>query len=278
MGTWSAEIFGDDVAMDVRGEFEALIDRRVRPAVAADRVARQFRAEVSDPDDGPVVYLALASLLVDSGISDHPILDRAKSIIERGEGLDRWRDAGIEAFEERLQVYSAFQIMLNSPQCQSEPEKKRRRRSPSFGSVVEIPLPNGKLGYAQYLRNERDGPLIQVFDCQSDTALSVSEVAELRPLWPPILGGILYAVAHDRWKVIGKLPIPDFPPPLFKWGFPDDDGRVHRWFLRSEMADAPLGEVLPEQYKDLEFHVIWGPDSIEERIVTGTNDFLRKLH
>jgi hypothetical protein len=69
---------------------------------------------LEDEDEGPIVYLALASLLVDQGISDSLIIKRAISIIANREGLERWREAGDEALEERLEVYSALAKKLES--------------------------------------------------------------------------------------------------------------------------------------------------------------------
>src|SRR5262245_49111245 len=105
MGTWGAGIFEDDVALDVRDAFRDATDSAMSATEAADQVLQEFSEQLEDSDDGPVIRLALASLLLDCGITDHPALDQAVVLIENGEGLDRWEDAGPEALAERRTVH-----------------------------------------------------------------------------------------------------------------------------------------------------------------------------
>ena len=70
MGAWGASLFDDDLAIDARGAFEEALGSGSSPADAADRVLRQFREALGDMDEGPVLDLALGSLLLDHGSSD----------------------------------------------------------------------------------------------------------------------------------------------------------------------------------------------------------------
>jgi hypothetical protein len=112
MGTWGAGLFDDDVASDTRGEFESCLEAGMAPSAAAHAALQALSEEAADPDDGPVVYLALASLLLDLGVSRHPAVARAAQIVREGEGLERWRDAGPEALAEREAVYAELAARL----------------------------------------------------------------------------------------------------------------------------------------------------------------------
>ena len=55
MGTWGTGLFDDDLAADVRTEFEEAVDAGASPANAADRALREFREAAADRDEGPVL-------------------------------------------------------------------------------------------------------------------------------------------------------------------------------------------------------------------------------
>jgi hypothetical protein len=105
VGTWGTGLFDDDVAADARSSFEEAIRSGQSPDRAAALVLEELEEEAKDPDDAPVLTLALASLLLDSGVRDHPLFDAAREIIESGEGLERWEEAGEAALAQRRAVY-----------------------------------------------------------------------------------------------------------------------------------------------------------------------------
>jgi hypothetical protein len=108
VGAWGADVFDDDVALDVRAAFEEAIEAGASPELAADQVLEAMQEFREDTDDGPVLTLALASLLLDRGVCQHPVFRAAREVIERGDGLDRWREAGGEALAARQAVYQAL--------------------------------------------------------------------------------------------------------------------------------------------------------------------------
>jgi Domain of unknown function (DUF4259) len=104
MGTWGAGIFDDDTAMDVRDSFEGALEQGLSASDAAARIREEYADDIGDEDDGPVVWLALASLQVKHGALQPEVKGRALEIIERGEGLERWQEADEEVFAARQQV------------------------------------------------------------------------------------------------------------------------------------------------------------------------------
>ena len=67
---------------------------------------------VEDADDAPILVLALASLLLDHGVRDHPILRQAGEVTAAGAGLERWREAGPAALAERQRIYDRLAARL----------------------------------------------------------------------------------------------------------------------------------------------------------------------
>jgi hypothetical protein len=104
MGTWGPGIFEDDVALDVRGDFQEHLDSGTAPEAAADQVLGGYQDSLEDMDDGPVVILALAASLLDAGVRSHSVLDEARRVIETQAGLERWEDDPT-ALAQRRAVY-----------------------------------------------------------------------------------------------------------------------------------------------------------------------------
>lgn len=107
-----ADLFDDDVAADARGVFEQALDAGLSPGQAADQVTREMAWAAEDEDDAPVLTLALASLLLDHGVGDHPVVRQAREVIATGAGLERWREAGAEALSARQRLYDRIAARL----------------------------------------------------------------------------------------------------------------------------------------------------------------------
>ena len=114
MGAWGAGIFDDDTALDVRGIFEESLAEGSTPVRATELALEEFGECLEDPDDGPVVVLAIASLLLERGVANHPIQAAAIDLLKSGEGLERWAEAGPESLAERRAVYADLLGKLQS--------------------------------------------------------------------------------------------------------------------------------------------------------------------
>ena len=143
------------------------------------------------------------------------------------------------------------------------------------GDVFEIPLSDGRKAYGQYVfRDKKMGPLVQVFDLITEGDLPPEEVLErlksAKPLFPPVITGVFAAVRTGLWKVIGRLPIREFTYPKFVSTFYDQKtGKARIWFLYDGEKDIRIGPELPEEYKQLEFLMVWSPYDVMYRIETG---------
>jgi hypothetical protein len=90
MGTWSAEVLGDDVALDVR---EALLERLANGEdgnQASAGVLRDFESELADVDYGPVIWFALAATQWEYGCLQDDVKARALAAIDDDGTQARW--------------------------------------------------------------------------------------------------------------------------------------------------------------------------------------------
>ena len=113
MGTWGTGIFENDTAGDVRDAFEDELLAGVDVPTATGHVLRKYADELDDIDDGPVIYLALAALQLEHGALQPDIRERALQVINTGEGLDAWEEAGPRKLQERSQVLESFRVQLS---------------------------------------------------------------------------------------------------------------------------------------------------------------------
>ncbi|MFF5213495.1 hypothetical protein [Streptosporangium sp. NPDC000396] len=124
MGAWGVALFSDDTACDVRDTYRELIEDGVEDEEATRRVLNEFGDALVDPDEGPVIWLALAWTQSKIGRLDAMVRDKALTLIERGEGLELWQEQGAKALAGRQAVHQKVQAQLTAPQ----PERKRLRR------------------------------------------------------------------------------------------------------------------------------------------------------
>lgn len=72
------------------------------------------------------------------------------------------------------------------------------------------------------------------------------------------------------WRVIGNRPVVDFQYPGFVGAnYDSKTGEARMWFLWDGDKYIRLGETLPDELRDLEYHVVWDPHDIVDRIVSG---------
>lgn len=113
MGTWGPGIFDDDVAIDVRREFEARLDRGDTVEAATQHVLRAFSTPLTDEEDASVVYLALAHLQRKAGAIEPWLRDRALAVIDSGIPLWRWEGQPAQRVAERKQVLDDLRASLS---------------------------------------------------------------------------------------------------------------------------------------------------------------------
>lgn len=148
-------------------------------------------------------------------------------------------------------------------------------RRPKVGDVIEIPLPDGRKGYAQFVYlDSRQGPMIQVLDLIAEDTPSVDLILASPPMFPPVITGLFAAARTGMWKVLGNYPVVDFKYPGFvSANYDSKTGEARVWFLWNGERYERIGERLPEEIRGLEYLVVWDPHDIVDRIVTGQYPF-----
>lgn len=150
-----------------------------------------------------------------------------------------------------------------------------------IGDVFELPLPDGRFAYAQYIHRDKPGEvgfgiLVRVLDRLSDAPLTVPELRDARSLFPPVYVGLVALVRLGRWKRIGRMPIPTEPLPRFRWRTGPDTGpgEYANWYVIDlESATRTFVCRLTPELHRLEFQCAWGSEVLAERIATGQNPY-----
>lgn len=145
------------------------------------------------------------------------------------------------------------------------------------GDIIEIPLPNGKKAYGQYLGKDSWGDLLQIFDYVADqkSELDLPVLKTMNIKFGPILTRIRVGIKirEFNWKKIGNIKVTSFKRPHFIWkeGGPMAKSITTRWYLYDGIKSTEIGKKLPNEYKSLEYLTNYSPQSLVIRIATGEN-------
>jgi hypothetical protein len=137
MGVWGVGLLQDDVAKDVRNAFDDALARGTSPAQAVDAILANPPWPLDDTDDGPVIWLALAALLLRENAMRDDVREQATQVIATGAALARWEEApnamrmARERVLERLaRLMERGQATPEEFQAVMEPELRRGPQRP----------------------------------------------------------------------------------------------------------------------------------------------------
>jgi len=146
-----------------------------------------------------------------------------------------------------------------------------------IGDIFEIQINNKKRVFGQYIYKDiHQGPLIQIYnytlDIKSKFVIDELQISQL--LFPPVITGLFAAIRTNLWHIVGKLPVENFIYPKFVCAYyHQETGEAYRWFIWDGEKYTDIGLVLPEEYKKLEYLVVWSPFDVISRIETGIYPF-----
>jgi len=138
MGTWATGIYADDEAQDARDAYLELLSGGLDGTKATDRFLKDWKSAMKDPDDGPVIWFALAETQWGLGRLEARVRDMAIEHIDNGTALERWKEAGEKLAEKRQQVLLVLKEKLLSPQPAIKPIKVRKAVGISTWSTGEL--------------------------------------------------------------------------------------------------------------------------------------------
>jgi hypothetical protein len=182
MGVWSAAIFGDDTACDVRDAYRGLVANGSSGPEATNQVLQEWREILDDEDEGPVFWLALAATQWACGRLEKRVKSNAVKVIDDGSSLARWsEDADSRTLKQRQQALARLRDQLQSPQ----PAIKRIRKRPitespwSVGNVLAYRLRSRKSVLLHVVGAFGPSPVFAVLDWVGKEVPSAEQIKQL---------------------------------------------------------------------------------------------------
>ena len=120
MGAWGANLYQDDVALDVKDEYKDNLRRGKTNEETMQEIIDKYQELLEDEEDRGVFWLALADTQWNLGRLDDQVKEQALEIIELGTDLKRW-EVNEKLYNKRKEILEKIKEKLLSPQ----PEEKR---------------------------------------------------------------------------------------------------------------------------------------------------------
>jgi hypothetical protein len=116
MGTWGPAVFSDDLAEDVRADWRAELERGVPSAEATDGLLRKYCDSLTDQDEGPKFWFALAAAQAATGRLQPAVRDRALALIDAGGDVAVFAAESPKLGEQRRVALAKLAATLRGPQ------------------------------------------------------------------------------------------------------------------------------------------------------------------
>lgn len=196
MGAWGAGLFQDDDAADLRDEWLDEYKRTGSAAEATAAVRKAFKSGFKDSDEGPVLTLALATMLWRHGVLDAKTRAEALAVIDKEKGLDRWRDEGEKVLRGRLKVYAKIRAGLLEKQPPVKTYKKKPAPKPdhpdlAFGDIFSVAAPEGGVAYYRVVGRSKTKYGDQV-------SVQLLDIKPGKPVDPATLGDVPGVPMRER--------------------------------------------------------------------------------
>lgn len=176
MGSWGFGVEQDDFVRDVLGDFDDMLKRGSSLESATQAVMVQFVDAIDDPDDGPLLWLALARAQWRYGEASVDVLAKVRADFAAEAGLERWAEEGPAVLAKRRERLARFVAEIEHPNPKPRPFPKLVVRKPIFapGDCLAVRLNDGRFGAALVLAADHSRPeygqnLIGVLDYLAET-------------------------------------------------------------------------------------------------------------
>jgi hypothetical protein len=187
MGTWASGLFSDDLACDIRDEYRDYIANGKSDIDATETLLQNYKS-LSDKDEAPIFWLALAATQWSLGRLEQRVLNEALSIIETGTDLKRW-EQNPKAYKKRKAILQKLRERLKSPQPARKKVKKQFKDFCDWqiGELISYRLKSDKTVIFQVVSFHEDlggkSPLVVVLDYIGGMISDISQLndVKLRP-------------------------------------------------------------------------------------------------
>lgn len=166
MGAWGTGLFCDDVACDVRARFRELLNQGDTIPQATRRILDEWQQALEDAEDGPVIWLALASLQRDRTGLQSRVKKKAIRIIDSDIDLDRWRStADSRKVSQRKSVLQKLRQKLEAPQPERKQLAPRKTAKNNTGKVKAVGVEWRVGDVIAYRLRSGDWVLLHIVQC-----------------------------------------------------------------------------------------------------------------
>jgi hypothetical protein len=228
VGTWGSGILDDDTARDVYDRYlEAHRTGKSDDGIVS-ALLEEFAHVVSDPDEGPVFWLAVAQAQWDASAVTTDVRERVDEILAKGLGLGRWSDEGPAQLKARKAALSRFARKIKTTRKRiARPATEPAAVPFEVGDCLAIELADGRFGagvITKYLAGTSPSHIVSIVAFHEDDPppaehfnppswIRVTEAPELT-----ILKYQLYADGYrrsrSRYRVVCRIDVNAVPPPL----------------------------------------------------------------
>jgi hypothetical protein len=173
MGAWGTGIFEDDLASDVRDGYTELLGEGWEGPAATLQILGEHADALDDPDDAPVLWIALATIQWQKGRLEQSTLQHALDAIDSRAALSRW-DAGTLDYPKREWALAKARERLLSPQKPATKPKKRylEQNEWQVGQLIAYRLLSGRFIVFRVARHyQQKGvklPICEILDWTGD--------------------------------------------------------------------------------------------------------------
>lgn len=155
MGTWGPKLYEDDLAEDIKNEYEELLEKGKNNRDAIEDIYQIYKEEIEDPDEKSVFWMVLADILYKNKNLTEFVKEKALKEIELGENLERWKnEASEEDYIIRKREIDKLKKKLNSYQ---ECEKNIETKNKSIKKIANNNILEWKIGdtYAYKIQDSK---------------------------------------------------------------------------------------------------------------------------
>ena len=243
MGAWGTAIFSDDTACDVRDEWRGYVGEGLSEREATDRLLAEWSASLDDPDEGPVVWLALAATQWKAGRLEERVKRKALAIIDEQSNLAPWQE-NASLLKKRAAALAKLREQLRSAPPAAKKIRKVVKATCAWepGDVIAYRLRSGAFVLFRVLDRVTDKggtyPYCQFYDWTGDAIPTAAKIRRLsvRPGVAMICGATMRGYPADRLTPTGVNLPPEAPPSVFGvgvWTWKLVDGRLEEnWGYR----------------------------------------------
>ena len=142
MGTWGPKLYQDDIAQDVKDSYIDQLHRGKLGKEITQELIKQNEYMISDPDDAPIFWIALADTQWSLGRLEDPVKEKALYYIHNECDIKRWElENPKEASARAKELYELEKkLLLPQPTEKKVPQYKLYKCEWEIGSAYAYKL------------------------------------------------------------------------------------------------------------------------------------------